>query len=104
MLHGATLSATLSAKVADIQHRRSPLTQGGLEIPIELKITMTFSDKNQLYVKKYESLISERYKEPIQGKFEDATADILRNISADCEEDDIVKDKDSSCESDIEVF
>ena len=36
---------------------------------------MECSDKNQLYIKKYESLISEKYKEPVEGRFEDATAD-----------------------------
>ena len=42
---------------------------------------MECSDKNQLYIKKYESLVSEKYKEPVEGRFEDATADILTIIN-----------------------
>ena len=63
------------------------------------------SDKNQLYIKKYESLVSEKYKEPVEGRF-DATADILRRINADHGEDDIVpedEDSNSSSESDMEI-
>ena len=34
--------------------------------------------------------VSEKYKEPVEGRFEDATADILRRINADHGEDEIV--------------
>ena len=67
---------------------------------------MECSDKNQLYIKKYESLVSEKYKEPVEGRFEDATADILRRINADHGEDEIVpedEDSNSSSESDHPV-
>ena len=67
---------------------------------------MECSDKNQLYIKKYESLVSEKYKEPVEGRFEDATADILRRINADHGEDEIVpedEDSNSSSESDMEI-
>ena len=96
----------MSAKVVDTQHRRSLLVQGGLEIPVEVTIAMECSDKNQLYIKKYESLVSEKYKEPVEGRFEDATADILRRINADHGEDEIVpedEDSNSSYESDMEI-
>ena len=96
----------MSAKVVDTQHRRSPLVQGGLEIPVEVTIAMECSDKNQLYIKKYESLVSEKYKEPVEGRFEAATADILRRINADHGEDEIVpedEDSNSSSESDKEI-
>ena len=102
MLHGARLSA----KVLDTQHRRSPLVQGGLEIPVEVTIAMECSDKNQLYINKYESLVSEKYKEPVEERLEDATADILRRINADHGEDGIVpedEDSNSSSESDMEI-
>ena len=51
---------------------------------------MECNDKNQLYIKKYESFVREKYKEPVEGRFEDATADILRRINADHGEDEIV--------------
>ena len=61
---------------------------------------MECSDKNQLYIKKYESLVSEKYKEPVEGRFEDATADILRRINTDHGEDEIVpEDEDSNSSS-----
>ena len=47
---------------------------------------MDCTDKCQLYIKKYESLVSESYKEPVEGRFEDATTDILSRINADEEE------------------
>ena len=51
--------------------------QVGLEIPIELTIEMEHTEKSQLCIKKYEALLQEKYKEPVDGKFEDATAAIL---------------------------
>ena len=55
----------------------------------------------------HNSLVSEKYKEPVEGRFEDATADILRRINADHGEDEIVpEDEDSnsiSSESDMEI-
>ena len=49
LLHGA--SAT--AKVVGTHHRRSPLVQGGLEIPIEVTVVMPNSDKNELAIKMF---------------------------------------------------
>ena len=46
-------------------------------------------------------MVSEKYKEPVEGRFEDATADILRRINADHGEDEIVpEDEDSNSSSD----
>ena len=42
--------ARLSVKVLDTQHRRSPLVQGGLEIQIQVTLTMECSGINQLVV------------------------------------------------------
>ena len=46
-------------KILDTHHCRSPLVQGGLEIPIQ------------------ESLVKQYYKEPLDGKFEDVTDIVL---------------------------
>ena len=40
--------ARASYRVTDIPHRRSPLVQGGLEIPAEVTIEMTLIEKNTL--------------------------------------------------------
>ena len=58
-------------KVIDINHRRSPLVQRGLEIPVEVTVEMEVTDNNVLAVKKYEALIQERYKEPVEGRLKE---------------------------------
>ena len=84
ILHGARVTA----KVVDTHHRRSPLVQGGLEIPVEVTIAMDFTSKNEVAIKKCESLVKEKYKEPVQGKFEDVTAAILERLKSDSENSD----------------
>ena len=91
ILHGARVSA----KVVSVHHRRSPLVQAGLEIPIKLTIEMEHTEKSQLCIKKYEALIREKYKEPVDGNFEDATAAIL--------ELQLSEDEESSDDSELEL-
>ena len=65
--------------------RRSPLVQGGLEIPAEITVEMDISEENVQAMKKYEALVTvveEYYKEPVDGKFEDATAAILQSLNS----------------------
>ena len=50
ILHGTRVSA----KVVDIQYRRSPLVQGGLEVPIEVTVKMDLTETNEQSIKKYE--------------------------------------------------
>ena len=64
--------------VMDTHHRRSPLVQGGLEIPIQVTVEMDLTEKNRQCLDKYETLVGEMYKELVDGKFEDATDSILR--------------------------
>lgn len=44
---------------------------------------MKLTELNKLAIKKYEALVEEKYKEPIDGKFEDVTAAILEKISGE---------------------
>ena len=76
LVHGAEASI----KVVDDNYRRSPLVQGGLEIPILVTIKMARSEKNQAKLTKLEELVSKYYKEPANGIFEDATDAILQSI------------------------
>ncbi len=39
-------------------------------------------------MKKYEALVEEYYKEPVDGKFEDATAAILQSLKALASDDE----------------
>ena len=86
--------ARITAKALSTQHRRSPLVQGGLEIPIQVTVRMYNSKKNQLYLEKYKLLVGEKYKEPVDGNFEDATSSILRRLDVQDE------DEESESESD----
>ena len=47
-----------------MHYRRSPLVQGGLEVPCELTIAMIGSVVNHLLLFRYESLFKELYVEP----------------------------------------
>jgi len=48
----------VSCKVVNVHHRRSPLVQGGLEIPCEVIVEVQMIDKNSLAIDKYKQLIS----------------------------------------------
>ena len=61
MEHGAAVTV----KVVDIKHRRSPLVQGGLEIPIEVVVVMPFSAANKQAIDEYKRLVDNHYEEPI---------------------------------------
>ena len=75
----------------DAHHRRSPLIQGGLEIPVEVTVQMDISEENNnenaLAMEKYKTLIKEHYQEPIDGKYPDATAAILQKLKTDSDDD-----------------
>ena len=81
ILHGATVKV----KVSDTKYRRSPLIQGGLEIPIEVEVQMENSSENQQALSKYKTLIAENYHEPVGGKYVDATPDILKALYSEYE-------------------
>ena len=86
MLYGATVTI----KIKDVNHRRSPLIQGGLEIPVEVIIQMDYSEKNEKAMAKYSELVSQNYQEPVNEKFEDITRMVLNELyeSDSSQEDD----------------
>ena len=83
MLYGAVVTV----KVLDTHHRRSPLVQGGLEIPIQVIVKMECNSQNKDALSRYEALVNQYYKEPVDGKFEDVTATILNDIDSDTDEE-----------------
>ena len=83
MLHGAIVVV----KILDTHHRRSPLVQGGLEIPIQVIVKMEYSPQNKDALFKYESLVEQYYKEPVDGKFEDITKTVLKDLESDADEE-----------------
>ena len=56
-------------KVVEVNHRRSPLIQGGLEIPIQVTVEMDVSEQNVLAIGKYKSLVDEHYEELVDRKY-----------------------------------
>ena len=74
--------ATVTVRVISDNHRRSPLIQGGLEIPVEVSVMMISSEKNNAALAKYKELVSQNYKEPVDG---DVTDIILKEFESDSE-------------------
>ena len=57
--------AEVSVKLTETYYRRSPLVQGGLEIPYILMAKMNgYSVRNQMLLQKYQKLVSDLYAEP----------------------------------------
>ena len=77
-----------TAKVVDPHHRRSPLVQGGLEIPVLITVKMDYSPQNQVALTRYEELVKRSYQEPVDGEFEDITTTILEEIDNSSDEED----------------
>ena len=54
----------MTAILTSVNYRRSPLVQGGLEIPCRVKITMANTKKCDQILDRYLDLISTLYTEP----------------------------------------
>ena len=78
------------------------LCKGGLEIPCEVKVTMNYSQENVRAMAEYTRLIQEKYEEPTDGHFPDATQtilDSLKSLSDDEEADDTDNDEEQPKDS-----
>lgn len=84
LARGATMTATLTS----VHYRRSPLVQGGLEIPCKISVTITGTVSNLLVLEKYRQLVETLYTEPkeelILGSFLQTTA--VLDLAAPAEE------------------
>ena len=71
--------ATLSVKLTGTHYRRSPLVQGGLEIPCKITAQIPGTVSNLLVMEKYKQLVAELYIEPkeeeVLGSFLEAHAE-----------------------------
>lgn len=95
IVHGAKVSC----KVVNVHHRRSPLVQGGLEIPCEVIVEMEMTNKNSLAIDKYKQLVSDQYQEPVEGKFPDATQEILEAMKSPSDDELDYSSNSSTSES-----
>ena len=73
--------------VDDSKYRRSPLIQGGLEIPVTVHIELDSTPRNVTVLERYKQLVNESYKEPVNGKFQDCTKDVLKDLLEDSDSD-----------------
>ena len=48
---------------------------------------MDYSPQNKDGLSKYESLVEQYYKEPVDGKFEDITDTVLKDLESDADEE-----------------
>ena len=62
-------SAVVTVKVVDTLSRRSPPVQGGQDIPIQVIVKMECNSHNKDALTRYEALVNQYYKDPIEGKF-----------------------------------
>ena len=51
MVHYVLWSSIVTVKVVDTHHRRSPLVQGGLEIPVIVMVQMEHNTQNKVGAK-----------------------------------------------------
>ena len=76
-----------TAEVINTTHRRSPLAQGGLQIPVKVVIEIEATAKKRLIIDKYKELVLANYKEPdLNGPFDDCTKDVLKELHVQEEE------------------
>ena len=54
---------------------------------------MENTERNRLAIKKYELLTKELYREPVDGKFDDITRDVLGELESDDESDQLELDR-----------
>ena len=87
---GSTVSSRvpMSCQVIDVHDCRSPLVQGGLDIPIRVTVTMDLRESNIQVMEKYEDLVNECYKEPVNGVFNNVTTSVLEALISDDGESD----------------
>ena len=69
--------------VKDAHFRRSPLIQGGLEIPVEATVRMEACTKNVEVIERLKQLVEQHYKEPVNGQFEDCPKEVLPGVKTE---------------------
>ena len=73
-----------------------------MKFPVEVTMEMADTEENRLAMAKCETITTERYKEPVDGKYKDATAVILAGLESELEADEELSDTSSESESERE--
>lgn len=90
--------AEVAIAITGRHYRRSPLVQGGLEVPCQIKITMVGSIINHVLMARYEELLNELYTEP---KEEEIIGTFLSLQPA--EDEPVSEDVDEDLDEDVEL-
>lgn len=64
-------AADVFVTVKDAHFRWLSLIQGGLEIPVDATVRMGTSTKQVKAIERFEQLVEQHYREPVNGQFED---------------------------------
>ena len=89
------------AKVIDKNHRRSPLVQGGLEIPVQVTAEMDLTERNKAILGRYKKIVVSNCKEPgMDGNFDDCTKEVLKELE---DHDDSDTDEEVQSNTDSEI-
>ena len=100
---------TVTAQLTGVHYRRSPLVQGGLEIPCKIMVTISGTVSNLLCMEKYKDIVTDRYIEPkneeIMGSFIQAINDAPLPVPASPKKKKVEKKKtDNARHKDIRDF
>ena len=79
--------ANVFVTVKDAHFRLLP-HQGGLEIPVEATVRMETSTKNVEAIERFEQLVEQHYREPVNGQFEDSTKEVLPGVETESRSDE----------------
>ncbi len=55
--------------------------QGGLYIPVQVSMKLDYNPQNKAAIVKYDALVQQLFKEPIDSKFDDITQTNLKDIN-----------------------
>ena len=92
----------VTLKVCDTHYHRSPLVQGGLEIPVKVEVKLECSERNRLVIAKYQFLVGQLYRAPVDSIFEDVTTStsILQEVGCDIDKDELKDEENPPNEED----
>lgn len=89
--------ADVFVTVKDAHFRRSPLTQGGLQIPVDATVLRIKHLQRTLKpaVERFQrQLVEQHYREPVNGQFEDCTKEVLPGVETESSSDE--EDQDNA--------
>ena len=66
----------------DANHRRSPLVQGGLEIPMRVMVAVELGESKVQAKKRYVELVNEHYEEQVNGLLDHVMTSVHKALAS----------------------